>query len=406
MFKKILCLFFALPISLLFSGCAIEDDIPYPFIESAITVFEVEGQCNDMGMSGGSAIINNTSHSVLAYVDESVDLSRVRIKRLEVSNDASIEVVDKAACYNPGIFPTHSFKNVENPEATLVNFSDPVRFKLTTYQDYEWTVTVAHPTYAPEPEEQLPNSSFDNWSTKGSGTRTLYQPWGEGETAFWDTGNRGATTVGASNSTGVTEEGRTFANLQSKYIVVKFAAGNIFAGEYLATDGTNGVLSFGREFSSCPKKFKFDYKFATSPINRVSQWNNAYGEYINKDMFSQLKGQPDSCQIYIALLDDYVDDLDREANTYEGKVYPWLIRTSPKNLQLFKPNSPRVIAYGQLTQGNNVDDWTTEEIVLNYRRTDRKPKYIMVVASSSKYGDYFTGGDKTLLQLDNLELVY
>lgn len=486
MLKKILCLFIALPMALLFAGCAIEDDIPYPFIESAITAIQVEGQCNETGTGFSSAVINNENHTVLLYVSDDVDVSRLSITRLEVSNDATISV-DKNVCVNPANFPSKSFKEVSNPDDTRINFSAPVKFTLTTYQDYEWTVSVQQvirgdidvfarcidatlrgsasngiapgvevrelgtetwssvpaaqihvsgdefvaevtglapgktyeyrmkygasasgiSTFTTAPALQLPNSSFDEWSTSGTGTKTLFMPWAEGETGYWDTGNRGATTVGASNSTGVTEGDRTFANLQSKYIVVKFAAGNIFTGQYLATDGTNGILSFGREFSSFPTKLKFDYKYTSSPINRTAgTWNNAYGEYIDKDMFNQLKGQPDSCQIYIALLDDYVDDADREANTYDGKVYPWIIRTSPKNLHLFKPTSPRVIAYGQLTQGNNVDAWKTEEIVLNYRYTDRKPKYIMVVASSSKYGDYFTGGDKTLLQLDNLELIY
>lgn len=485
MFKKILYLFFALPIALLFAGCAIEDDIPYPFIESAITAIQVEGQCNETGTGAGSAIINNDTHTVMLYVNDGVDVSRLSISRLEVSNDATISV-DKSACINPNSFPTKSFKEIANADDSRVNFTEPVKFTLTTYQDYEWTVIVKQvvrgeidvfarcvdatlrgsasngvapglevrelgvelwntvpatqirvlddefvaevtglapgktyeyrmkygasasgiSTFETAPALQLPNSSFDEWTSEGSGTRTLWLPKAEGADTFWDTGNRGATTVGASNSTGVTEGDRTFANLQSKYIVVKFAAGNIFAGQYLATDGTNGILSFGREFTSFPTKMKFDYKFTTSPINRVATWNNAYSEYVDKDMFAQLKGQPDSCQIYIALLDDYLDDADREANTYDGKVYPWVIRTSPKTLHLFKPNSPRVIAYGQLTQGKNVDDWTTEEIVLNYRYTNRKPKYIMVVASSSKYGDYFTGGDKTLLQLDNIRLEY
>lgn len=484
MLKKILCLFIALPLALLFAGCAIEDDIPYPFIESAITAIEVEGQCNDAGNGPGSAVINNAKHTVQLYVDESVDLSRVSIKRLEVSNDASISV--KKGAVNPAAFPTKSFKEAGNADATRVDFTSPVEFRLTTYQDYDWTVSAlqvirgeadvfarctsatvsgdlkagllptfeysvegldqwtkvpaaemttadgtykaeltglvpdttyeyrlqygasgaSHGTFTTAPALQLPNGSFDDWSSEGTGTRTLWLPKAEGDDTFWDTGNRGATTVGASNSTGVTEGERTFANLQSKYIVVKFAAGNVFAGDYLATDGTNGVLNFGRPFESFPTKLKFDYRFKTSPVNRGGKWEDAYGQYIDKAMFEGLKGNNDPCQIYIALLDDFVDDADREANTYDGKVYPWVIRTKPSALKLFEPNSPRVIAYGQLTQDQDVEDWTTHEITLEYRYTDRKPKYIMVVASSSKYGDYFTGGDKTLLQLDNLELVY
>lgn len=485
MFKKFLSWLIVLPVTLLFAQCAIEDDIPYPIVESAITVIEVEGQCNETATGFASAVINNDTHTVQLYVDESVDVSRLSIKRLEVSNGATI-AVDKAACIQPDNFPTTSFKETGNADATRVNFTSPVKFTLTTYQDYVWTVSISQvlrgeanvfarctsatlsgevkagktptidyreqgtlawntiaesqittaagqyvaqlagltpgrtyeyrltfgttvsgtDTFTTAPALQLPNSSFDDWSSEGSGTRTLWLPKAEGAENFWDTGNRGATTVGASNSTGMTEDGRTFANLQSKYIVVKFAAGNIFSGEYLATDGTNGILSFGRDFCSFPAKLQFDYKFKTSVINRGGKWEDAYAHYMDKSFFESLKGQNDPCQIYIALLDDYVDDADREANTYEGKIYPWIIRTKPSALHLFDPESPRVIAYGQFTQSEDVADWTTETITLNYRYTDRTPKYIIVVASSSKYGDYFTGGDKTLLQLDNLKLIY
>ena len=65
-----------------------------------------------------------------------------------------------------------------------------------------------------------------------------------------------------------------------------------------------------------------------------------------------------------------------------------------------------MIAYGQLTQGNTIGSWTQHEIELDYRYTNRTPKYIVVVASSSKYGDYFTGGVGSKLWLDDLELVY
>lgn len=483
MFKKLLYWFIALPMTIVLGSCAIEDDIPYPFVEATITSFAVEGQCNENGTGAGSALINYDKHTVQVYVDETVDVTRLSIKRFEVSNNATISAPN-GVCVHPESFPKQGFKEASDVEATRVNFSAPVKFTLTTYQDYEWTVSVtqvehvdvdvdvfarctsalvtgellggkapiieyretnsenwlqlltsqvvveggkykaeitgltpgtsydyrasdgAKACFTTAAALQLPNGSFDEWSSEGSGTRTLWLPKAEGAETFWDTGNRGATTVGASNSTGETEGDRTFANLQSKYIVVKFAAGNIFAGSYLATDGTNGILGFGRPFESFPAKMKFDYRFKTSIANKGGKWEEAYGQYLDKSMFDNFKGQPDSCQIYIALLDDFVDEADREANTYEGIPYPWLIRTKPSNLKLFNPNSSRVIAYGQLTQGNNVEDWTTEEIVLNYRYTDRKPKYIIVVASSSKYGDYFTGGDKTLLQLDNIRLEY
>lgn len=256
-------------------------------------------------------------------------------------------------------------------------------------------------TFTTVAEQQLENSGFDKWSTiLASSGKDLYQPWGEGEQCFWDTGNRGATTVGASNSTYKDEDGRRFANLQSKFIVLKFAAGNIFTGQYIETYGTNGILSFGRPFTSFPTKMRFDYKYHTSPINRTGgNWDEVYSDYINREVYEGLKGQPDSCNIYIALG-------DWEPQTYKGVECPVFICTRPRDLHLFNINDPHLIAFAQMTKGENVNTWTTETITLNYRVKDRQPKYVIVVASSSKYGDFFTGSEESLLQLDNLELLY
>ena len=38
--------------------------------------------------------------------------------------------------------------------------------------------------------------------------------------------------------------------------------------------------------------------------------------------------------------------------------------------------------------------------------TSRVPTYIVVVASASKYGDYFTGGDGSVLFIDDFSLEY
>lgn len=290
-------------------------------------------------------------------------------------------------------------------QAGTVDFSAVIT-GLTPGTDYECRATAGTQTSATQAFRtaealQLPNAGFDDWSVSGSGIQALYQPWGEGDAAYWDTGNKGATTVGASNSTAGTEDGRTYANLQSKFIVIKFAAGNIFTGSYLKTDGTNGILAFGRPFDSFPTKLQFDYKFKTSTINRGGgKWDENYGKYITRDLYDGLRGQPDSCHIYVALIGDANEE------TFNGVQYPYILRTRPSELKLFDHKSSDIIAYAQLTQGNDVPQWTTETLTLEYRDTARKPKYIVVVASSSKYGDYFIGGDETLLQLDNLKLLY
>ena len=159
------------------------------------------------------------------------------------------------------------------------------------------------------------------------------------------------------------------------------------------------MLSFGRPFTAFPTKMRFDYKYHTSTITRQSKWEEAYSEYISRQMYDNMKGQPDSCNVYIALG-------DWEPVKYKNAVCPYLIRTRPNELHLMDMNDPHLIAFGQMTQGSDISQWTTATIDINYRVRDRRPKYIIVVASSSKYGDYFTGGEESLLQIDNLELVY
>ena len=56
--------------------------------------------------------------------------------------------------------------------------------------------------------------------------------------------------------------------------------------------------------------------------------------------------------------------------------------------------------------GDNIPQYIPFEVNLEYTATNRQPKYILVVASSSKYGDYFTGGDGAVMCLDDLELEY
>ena len=154
----------------------------------------------------------------------------------------------------------------------------------------------------------------------------------------------------------------------------------MFAGSYLRTEGTNGVLSFGRPFAAFPTKLRVNYKYTPAVIDKVGE-----------TAFANLKGKSDSCYIYVALTDW---DEPRE------------IRTSQSNRQLFDKNDPHIIAYAELIRGDAMSSYEQKDLTLEYRSFDRTPKYIVVVATSSKYGDYFTGGVGSKLLLDNFELIY
>lgn len=256
--------------------------------------------------------------------------------------------------------------------------------QLTPGTEYECRVsvdgtTVGSQNFSTSPATPLTDGSFDNWNQDGK----LWNPWPTGGTSFWDTGNKGAVTISDSNSipTDETCNGSGLAaSLESKYLVLKFAAGNIFTGSYVKTVGTNGVLSFGRPFTSFPSKLRINYKYTSATIDKVGE-----------DALSYLKGRPDSCHIYIALTDW---DEPRE------------IRTRPSERQLFDKTDSKIIAYAELIQGSSTSTYQQKDLVLDYRYTNRTPKYIVVVATASKYGDYFTGGVGSKLWLDNFELIY
>lgn len=262
--------------------------------------------------------------------------------------------------------------------ATLTGLSPSTTYKYRITVDGTAGSELTFTTAAATP---LENGSFDDWSSEVATNGTLWQPWST--SSFWDTGNRGATSIADSNSVPTSETcngtGKA-ASLETKWIVMKLAAGNIFTGSYVRTDGTNGVLSFGREFSSFPSKLRINYKYTSATIDKIGE-----------DALSYLKGQPDSCHIYIALT-----DWDQ----------PLEIRTRPSERQLFDKNDSHVIAYAEYISGNSDSQYQQKDLVLDYRYMNRTPKYILVVASASKYGDYFTGGVGSKLLIDNFELVY
>lgn len=239
-------------------------------------------------------------------------------------------------------------------------------------------------TFTTEAATALPNSSFENWQTLSSSAMVLYGP---GEEMFWDSGNHGSATLNK-NVTSPDEtykhSGRYSVKLQSQFVGIlsfgKFAAGNLFAGQYLRTDGTDGVLSFGRPFTSRPAKLKGYIKYTPGTVDYSS----------NSELPT---GATDIGNIYIAL-GDWSEPIE--------------IRTKDK--KLFDKNDEKIIAYGEWeitgeTQG--ADGGLLEfEIPLDYRSLDRIPSYIVLVASASKYGDYFTGSSSSTMWIDDLELIY
>ena len=545
LFAGSLCLL----LSLLVASCAIENDIPYPIIEASIESIEVEGQRGAEENVFTAATINKTARTVLLYVNDSVDITKLKITRLKITEDAEL-IPDSAACVNYEKFPNTGFASLDSipvSSNTRMNFSSPVNFTLRTYQDYVWQVTVkqiAHrdievdglvrtvidensrnviiyvgsdqdlsnlnvtkmnlggefgkvspdPTtikdysspvkfnvrrsweeysyewtvfvyndkggssggssdvfpmttkailkgsiqsgktpvieYAAQSESSwksvpssdisvsgtsytatisglkasttykyrvsvdgtagseqtfttvaavaLENGKLENWSQDGK----VWYPNASDANPFWGTGNPGAANF-IGNLTESTDESISgkAALLETKNAIIKLGAGNLFTGDF-QLDGLNGLLHFGREFSSFPTALRLYYKYTSTTINMIGD---------NVGDLASMKGEPDICHIYIALSD---------------KSEPYEIRNNPSNRQLFDKDDANIIAYGEFSSNESTSSYKQIEIPLEYRYTNRTPKYIIIVASSSKYGDYYIGGVGSKLWLDEMELVY
>lgn len=87
------------------------------------------------------------------------------------------------------------------------------------------------------------------------------------------------------------------------------------------------------------------------------------------------------------------------------------VRTDPNNQKLFMQSDPHVIAYGQVTWKEAFGpDGQLQMIEIPFEYKDiaktKRPTHIVIVASASKFGDYFCGSSKSVMYLDDFELVY
>lgn len=255
----------------------------------------------------------------------------------------------------------------------------------------------------------LENGSFEDWSKDGV---AWYPYLSDATTKYWGTGNPGSTTLGDSNNTttydtSIVALGDRSARLESLN-VMKLAAGNIFTGSYGSTHGTNGSIKLGQPFTERPIALKGYAKYNSEKVNIVG------------DVAKLAKDQWDQGIIYVALgtwkAEDYGVYTDNVGETqYMGDATSPVAVYTKDESTFFRSTTDDVIAYGELVfnYGDEYEDDLREfTITLNYndlngvRGTSRTPTHIIIVGSSSRYGDYFNGGVGSTLYLDGLELVY
>ncbi|MDE5842571.1 MAG: PCMD domain-containing protein [Muribaculaceae bacterium] len=325
--------------------------------------------------------------------------------------------IKDASALNPGV----RYREASGGEWTTVPMSVGSRadvrgnvvltgLKPNTRYEYQavadgFTSSESH-FFTTESVYSIVNAGMEDWSTYSAstmlGTKSVVLPGATGDklTSYWGSGNEGAATANKivlNKTDEMKHSGNFSARLASSSAVGVIAAGNIFTGYYVRTDGTNGVLSLGREYNgSHPTKVKVYANYRPGGSVQV-KGNDKYVDVVD--------GGTDQGQIYVALVTDPVE-----------------IRTNPKNRNLFPagpknedgndhPDYSKVVAYGQVTWDKNFGaDGVLEAVEIPFIYTDRarqvKPKYLVIVASASKFGDFFCGSESSVMCLDDFELVY
>ena len=240
---------------------------------------------------------------------------------------------------------------------------------------------------------QIPNAGFEEWGTFDG----IVSPYSNADNAYWGTGNKGANmadVILTESSTDIRpgSSGKLSAKLKSKdakvFGIGKFAAGNIFVGEFGDTDVATmtGTVHMGRafDFNAKPKALRVWCKYTP--------------------------GDGDKGRIFVCLVNmtnggtyHVVDTNNPDATTFspDDKCL-YTDKTNPETLE------GHIIGYGDLMLETAVSEWTEFEIEIKYwpEYAGEKPNVLMVTASASYRGDYFEGTVGSLMYLDDVEFVY
>ncbi len=246
----------------------------------------------------------------------------------------------------------------------------------------------------------LTNGGFEEWSKPS----TPWLPYLDTSTRYWDTGNTGSAIAGINLTTPCQDDlrpgtdGIYSAELSSKKVLVKFAAGNIFVGKFVKVSGTNGIIGFGQPFEQRPTALRGWVKYNCGTIDMVG--TVPPGETI-------VSGETSDMGIIYAALGTWTpEEFGWSYGEMLGDEQTPIIVDTRDSSTFFNPYSDAVISYGELILSESQEEWLEFTIPLTYRSTTTTPTHIVIVASSSRYGDYFTGSTSSTMWLDDFELVY
>ena len=251
-------------------------------------------------------------------------------------------------------------------------------------------------TEAADAQTALQNASFEDWYQASGIWYAASQSNYDSGKYMWDTSNPGSADYGYNPTTQCTDifypnsNGKSSAKLETQFAYVKLAAASLYYGRFGGLTGglipTGAKINFGQPFTSRPISLKGFYQYAPVAIDKVGS---------KQPENTVKKGDIDICSIYIALSTE-VCQIDN---------------SNSETIAIDFENDSRIIAYGELSADKCIDtekQWKEFEIKLQYKESNfsKQPTHLIIVCSSSKYGDYFTGGVGSTLYLDDFSLVY
>lgn len=269
-------------------------------------------------------------------------------------------------------------------------------------QTKEPTAVGASLTFTTEAAPTIPNSGFEAVSkNESSEYYSFYDPSSNiaaNQTKWWDSGNAGSTysistTTITDPDTSNFKEGSQSVRLHSANVMgLKFAAGNIFCGEFAGVSGLDGKVNFGRPFTGRPTALRFWVKYIGGKVDNAG---GPEGSELTTNDF-------DKGQIKFAL------------GTWDNKKYggsatcPVQVYTADKETFWPIDSIEGTIAYADIVlQGDGSEsEWQQVTLTLDYKDEATIPKYIIISAAASIYGDYFAGSSSSQLWLDGMELIY
>lgn len=244
--------------------------------------------------------------------------------------------------------------------------------------------------------QKLYNGGFELWHYEGK--NEIAYPTESSSVSYWSSSNPGSGSVTKSlakltdKTSDYKHGGNYSARLTSKSTMGILAAASLYTGEFgdLNVSSQTASLKWGVPFTGRPASLHGYMMYKPGAVNITSS-SAKDGTPLPSD--APASGQPDHCHIFCALM-----NIDAPLNVSNGDLstFPdWTNR-----------NDSRIVAYGIKVQKTEQSGWVEFDIPLDYYQTNVVPKYLIIVAAASKYGDFFHGSSSSVLYLDDFELRY